>query len=373
MITGGSIVLDAKNHMKALYSNSTHLRYFRIAGITLQVGSAIPMRRDTFAAKFEPFEVDGPGSDTITVEHRFIIPDLNGHKTGREVYRREPWVVYKEGRVWIYVNYSRDTTWAPVQILLRMLHRTRYSGRESRQGEGTKAVSPFELEKGAHIHLLAFCSSDHRRLRIFNRGEVQFRGGNLASLTLFPTDQILLARILAQRRACFFHAGGVVLGDKGFIFAGHSGAGKTTIVTMMGPMAEVLCDDRMIVRRWPEGFKAHGTWSHGDLEDVSPKSALLKGIFFLNQARENRIVPLVDRNKIVRKLLACLVRPLVTSDWWDSMLELVEDIASEVPCFELYFDKSGGIVPLLRELGTSRLAPSISTLPVLKPRNRQPQ
>ena len=164
-----------------------------------------------------------------------------------------------------------------------------------------------------------------------------------------------------------------MLGDKGFIFAGHSGAGKTTIVTMMGPMAEVLCDDRMIVRRWPEGFKAHGTWSHGDLEDVSPKSALLKGIFFLNQARENRIVPLVDRNKIVRKLLACLVRPLVTSDWWDSMLELVEDIASEVPCFELYFDKSGGIVPLLRELGTSRLAPSISTLPVLKPRNRQPQ
>jgi hypothetical protein len=32
------------------------------------------------------------------------------------------------------------------------------------------------------------------------------------------------------------------------------------------------------------------------------------------------------------------------------MLALVEDIAIEVPCYALYFDKSGDIVPLLREL-----------------------
>jgi hypothetical protein len=333
-----------------LYSNHTRLRYFRIAGITIRIESVIPIREDTFSAKFTPFEVDGPGSDAITIEHRFSIPDLNGHEMGREVYRREPWVVYRKGRVWIYINYSHEMPWAPLRLVPRMWHRMRYGGRESRQGEGRKGGYPFKMEKGAHIHLLAFCSSDHRRLRIFNRGEDLFRGGNLVSLTLFPTDQILLARILAQRRGCFFHAGGVALGDEGFVFVGHSGAGKTTIVTMMKPMAEVLCDDRMIVRRWPEGFKAHGTWSHGDLEDVSSNSAPLKGIFFLNRARENRIVPLADRNEIVRKLLACLVRPLVTSDWWDSMLELVEDIASEVPCYEIYFDKSGAIVPLLREL-----------------------
>jgi len=350
MITGGSFVLDVENHIVTLYSNHTRLRYFRIAGITIRIESVIPIREDTFSAKFTPFEVDGPGSDAITIEHRFSIPDLNGHEMGREVYRREPWVVYRKGRVWIYINYSHEMPWAPLQIFPRMWHRIRYGGRESRQDEGSKAGYPFKPANGAHIHLLAFCSSDHRRLRIFNRGEDQFRGGNLGSLTLFPTDQILLARILAQRRGCFFHAGGVALGNEGFVFIGHSGAGKTTIVTMMKPMAEVLCDDRMIVRRWPEGFKAHGTWSHGDLEDVSSNSAPLKGIFFLNKARENRIVPLADRNEIVRKLLPCLVRPLVTSDWWDSMLELVEDIASEVPCFELYFDKSGAIVPLLKEL-----------------------
>jgi len=342
--------LAVEKHRVSDYSNHTRLRYFRIAGITIRIVSVIPMQEDTFSAKFTPFEADGPGSDTITIEHRFVIPDLNGHSMGRGIYDREPWAVYQKGRVWIYINYSCGKSWASLRIVTRMWHRIQYGGREYRKGEGSKGRYPFKLEKGTRIHLLAFCSPDHRRLRIFNRGEDQFRGGNLASLTLFPTDQILLARILAQRRGCFFHAGGVALWGRGFVFLGHSGAGKTTIVNMMKPMAEVLCDDRMIVRRWPEGFRAHGTWSHGDLEEVSPNQALLKGIFFLNRAKENRIVPIAGRNEIVRKLLACLVRPLVTSDWWDSMFDLMEDIASEVPCYELYFDKSGAIVPLLKEL-----------------------
>jgi len=342
--------LSAKSMIVGDFSDHSRLRYFRIAGITLKIYSAVPIREDTFSAKFTPFEADGPGSDTITIEHRFAVPDLNGHTMGREIYRREPWAVYKKGRVWIYINYSYNTVLAPLQIVPRMWRRMRHDGRESRHGERSTGRYSFKLKKGVRIHLLVFCSSDHGRLRIFNRGEDQFRGGNLGSLTLFPTDQILLARILAQRRGCFFHAGGVSLGGSGFVFMGHSGAGKTTIVTMMKPIAEVLCDDRMIVRRWPEGFKAHGTWSHGDLEEVSPNAASLKGIFFLNQARENRIVPLVDRNEIVRKLLACLVRPLVTSEWWDSMFDLMEDIALEVPCFELSFDKSGDIVRLLRKL-----------------------
>jgi hypothetical protein len=334
----------------ALYSNSTRFRYFRIAGITIQVEPAIPIREDTFAAKFKAFEVDGAGTDTITIEHRFFLPDLNGHEMGREVYRREPWTIYKKGRVWIYILYSGAKIWALLRIFPRMWHRMRYGGQESRQGEGSKGGYPSKPEKGARIQLMALCSHDYRRLRIFNRNEDLFRGGNLNSLTLFPTDQILLARVLAQRQGCLFHAGGVALGDEGFLFVGHSGAGKTAIVNMMKPIAEVLCDDRMIVRRWPEGFRAHGNWSHGDLEDVSPNSSLLKGVFFLNKAKENRIDPLADKNEIVRKLLACLVKPLVTSDWWDRTLELVEDIASEVPCYELYFDKSGAIVPLLREL-----------------------
>jgi hypothetical protein len=331
-------------------SKYAHRRYFRIAGITLQIGSAIPMGQDTFSAKFRPFEVEGPGTDTITIEHRFSLPDLNGHDMGQEVYRRVPWVVYRKRHSWMYMNFSYSMPRALTRLFPCMWHRLQYVKRESRQGEHRGEGVPLKLEKGVRIHLLALCTYHHTMLKIFHRDEDLFRSGNCTSLTLFPTDQILLARVLAQRQGCFFHASGAALEDKGFLFVGHSGAGKSTIVNMLKPLAEVLCDDRMIVRRWPDEFRIHGNWSHGDIPDVSPNSAPLRAAFFLNKARENRIVHIADRSEITRSLLACLVKPLVTSDWWERMLALAQDIASEVPCYALYFDKSGDIVPLLREL-----------------------
>jgi hypothetical protein len=331
-------------------SKYTHRRYFRIAGMVLRIGSVIPMGQDTFSAKFRSFEVEGPGTDTITIEHRFALPDMNGHQMGQEVYRRVPWLVYRKRHSWMYINFSYSIPWVLTRVFSPLRHRLRYRARESRQGEPRNGGVPFKLEKGARIHLLALCNYRHTMLRIFHSDEGLFRKGNCPSLTLFPTDQILLARVLAQRRGCFFHAGGATLDERGFLFVGHSGAGKSTIVNMMKPFAEVLCDDRMIVRRWPDGFRIHGNWSHGDIPDVSPNSAPLKAAFFLHKARKNCMVRIADRAEIARGLLACLVKPLVTTDWWDRMLALVEDIASEVPCYALYFDKSGDIVPLLREL-----------------------
>ena len=44
----------------------THVRYYQIAGITIQVTADFPITDDTFAPKFAKFRVDGPGEDTIS-------------------------------------------------------------------------------------------------------------------------------------------------------------------------------------------------------------------------------------------------------------------------------------------------------------------
>jgi len=49
-------------------------------------------------------------------------------------------------------------------------------------------------------------------------------------------------------------------------------------------------------------------------------------------------------------LLACLIKPLLTADWWESMLSLLGGLASQVPCYTLHFDRSGKAVNLLRNL-----------------------
>lgn len=275
--------------------------------------SDLPITDASFHPKFKLFEVDGAGEDTIIIRHHFSLPNLDGRNLGEEVYRKPPWAIYRKGNSWIYVG-----------------------------------ISPTAGDK--HIHRVVVFNHDYTRARIYNEREETFRKGGLHSLTLFPTDQILLAQVLADREGCYLHSSGVVLEGKGLLFVGHSEAGKSTMATLLKDKAEVLCDDRIIVRRWPEGFRIYGTWSHGEVQEVSAGSAPLRSILFLEKAQENRLIPLDDKQEVIRKLLACLIKPFATADWWDKILSLVEKMAREVPCYTLHFDKSGRVVEVLNDL-----------------------
>lgn len=290
-----------------------HRRYYQCAGITIQVDSDLPIRDATFNHKFNLFQVEGPGDDMVYVSHHFGLPDLTGKDLGKEVYRRPPWAIYQKGCSWIYTGIST-----------------------------IPSVQDF--------HRVAISSNDHTKVRIYNDKvrEDSFLRGDLHSLTLFSTDQILLSHVLADREGCFLHSSGIIMDGSGLLFVGHSDAGKSTIVTMFKEHAEILCDDRNIVRRFPEGYQVSGTWHHGDVPDVSPSSAPLRAIMFLEQAPYNSLIPLSDRREIIKRLLACLIKPFETVDWWGKSLTLLENMACEVPCYVLNFSRSGGVVDVIK-------------------------
>ncbi|MCM8781942.1 MAG: radical SAM protein [Candidatus Omnitrophica bacterium] len=289
-----------------------HRRYYRIADITLQIDSDLPILDSAFHPKFKLFEVDGPGEDNIFIRHHFFIPEINIQKLGKEMYRRVPWAIYKNNDSWIYLEISSRKT-----------------------------------DKG--LYRVAVFNSDHSRARIYSDNKDIFLKGNLNSLTLFPTDQILLARILADRQGFYLHSCGVNFKGKGLAFVGRSGAGKSTLANLLKGKAEILCDDRVIIRRREDGFRIYGTWHHGDIPIVSNNSAKLKAIMFLKKADKNFLIKLEDKKEIIRRLLSCLIRPLVTVDWWQKTLILIESISGQIPCYILEFKKSGKIVEVLKE------------------------
>lgn len=291
----------------------TITRYFRIADVTIQVEADLPITDRTFDARFDSFLVDGPGADTVVLRHHFSLPEVKGADLGREVYRKPPWAIYRRDGSWIYLG-----------------------------------ISPTPGDPG--LHRVAVFNDDHSRGRIYNPNEEWFRRGGLHALTLFPSDQILLARLLPDRDACFLHAAGMAVNGQGLLFVGHSGAGKSTMVTMLRENGEILCDDRVIVRRWPEGFRLHGSWSHGDVPQVSAADAPLRAILFLEKAGTNRLERMEDRKEIVRRLPFFLIKPLVTADWWEKTLGLVEKMSREVPVYRLRFDRSGGVKDVLKPL-----------------------
>jgi MoaA/NifB/PqqE/SkfB family radical SAM enzyme len=305
-----------------------HRRYFRIAGITLQVDSDLPIDDRTFHEKFKAFRVEGPGEDTVTIRHHFELPSLTGKDLGLEMYRKPPWAIYRQNGSFIYLGIS------------------------------PRADDPT-------LHRVATVNRDHTRARIYNDREEPWRKGALHSLTMFPSDQILIARLLADRQGFYLHSAGAILDGAGVLFVGHSEAGKSTTTRLLmeagaaGNMqVEILCDDRNIVRRGDDGWRVFGTWSHGDVPVVSGKDAPLRAICFIEKGNENTLTPLTDRKEIRRRLLACVIRPFVTADWWNKTLDLVERMSGETPCHVMRLDRSGEIVGKLRMcLSTSSRLP----------------
>ena len=296
-----------------------HRRYYEIAGMTVQVESDLPFVSTTLASKFESFRAAGPGPDMVYLKHHFGLPHTDDTVGAEEVYRQSPWAIYRKKQTWLYLGI------------------------------------PPQAEDESLARVAAF-NNDHTAGVIFNdsAGEQNWRRGGLHSLTMFPSDQILLARLLADRRGCMLHSGGIILDGQGLLFIGHSEAGKSTVMTMfrrqLGHRVEILCDDRNIVRLEAGGARVHGTWSHGDVPDVSSASADLRAILFLQQDVRNEIEALTDRKVSWRRLLATLIRPMVTADWWEKEIDVLEAIVRNVPCYTMHFDKGGTIVSEVERL-----------------------
>ena len=289
-----------------------HLHYYKIAGITIQLATSFPIMVNTFDPKFRVFRVDGPGEDTISIRLESQIPNISDLRLGTEVYHKIPWAIYKQLNSWAYLGISSDVN-------------------------------------NADPYCLAIFNESHSQGRIFRSMETLEKGG-LGSLTTFPSDQILLARILADRQACYLHAAGISMNGNGLLFVGHSEAGKSTMLKMLRGLGEILCDDRIIIRRWPDGFQIHGTWSHGELPDVSPIGVPLRAILFLEKDISNEAIPITDKMKRIGEVLSHIIRPLVDAGWWEKTLTLAEMIADEVPTYRLRFDTSGRIREVIQKL-----------------------
>jgi MoaA/NifB/PqqE/SkfB family radical SAM enzyme len=290
-----------------------HRRFYRIAGATIQLDSDLPIRKNTFNKKFESFRVEDPGADLIQMRLHFALPMMNRKDMGVKVYNKPPWVIFKGRNNWVYVGL--------------------FPNRE--------IDAPFSI---------SIFNRDHSQADIFYDGDETFKAGNNESLSLFPTDQIPLARFFAEREGIFVHSSGMSVNGHGLVFAGHSEAGKSTVVTLLQGEGKILCDERIIIRRWPDGFKIHGTWSHGDVPHVSAAEAPLKALLFLEKAGCNRLVPIDDAREVLQRLLPLIIRPLVTPEWWGKILAMAGKLVREVPAYRLQFDRSDKIKGIIREL-----------------------
>jgi hypothetical protein len=183
----------------------------------------------------------------------------------------------------------------------------------------------------------------------FTRGTILLRDDlDLIQPLEYPLDEVLVANLLGRGRGVELHSCGVIdTQGRGHLFVGVSGAGKTTTARLWEAAgANIVSDDRVIVRELDGVMHMYGTPWHGEAELAIATSVPLAGVYLLTQAPDNALQSLSHAEAVAR-LFRCTFPMFHDADALDFTLSFLAKLAAAVPVRELQFVRDGSAVELV--------------------------
>jgi len=164
----------------------------------------------------------------------------------------------------------------------------------------------------------------------------------------YPLNQLLIILLLKEGRGILVHACGIEDRGEGYLFLGRSGDGKSTMGEIWHRKgAQVLNDDRIIIREEKGAFRMYGTPWHGTFKECSPKGVPVSRIFSLGKGKQNSIIR-AERSQALSGILTRAFPPLWDRKGMDFTLELCHRMVDAVPCYNLDFRPDEEVVEFIR-------------------------
>jgi hypothetical protein len=154
--------------------------------------------------------------------------------------------------------------------------------------------------------------------------------------------RIVHTLVLAKQGGFLLHSASAIRNGKAFLFAGVSGAGKTTISRLAPADATLLTDEISYVRKQnrkpnDDGYIAFGTPFTGELAKLGENaSAPLAALYMLAQGPANRIDPVTEADA-GRELLANMLFFAEDQEMVQCAFQAACDFVHRVPVHRLTF------------------------------------
>ncbi len=163
-------------------------------------------------------------------------------------------------------------------------------------------------------------------------------------------SRFIVANILSWGLGVIMHASGISDNGQGIIFAGYSGAGKTTLAALWkSANRTILDDDRVIVRKKEECFWLCGTPWFENIQFSSPEMCPLERIFFVEHAKRNTVVQKKGVDAL-RDILSHTFCPTWYVPGMQFTMDFLSELVRRVPCYHLGFVPDESIVDFVGKI-----------------------
>ena len=163
---------------------------------------------------------------------------------------------------------------------------------------------------------------------------------------VFPMAPILLHYAVLTADAVMMHASGVFDGEKGRLFSGFSGAGKSTISGIWKQQGNLLInDDRLIIRKEKGEYFMYNTPMY--YPDDNKKSPL-HAVFLIRHSPEN-VINRMAGAAAVSSVVAFSIQNNYDTRFVQHHLDFFANMCSQIPVFQLGFVPDEKVVNFVKE------------------------
>ena len=283
-----------------------------IADLAISIISADPSQRFEIPSPYDKFISNGKEPDAMLKAH-FEIPSV---ELGKEMFSSDCWGLYANNGFRVFKLAPK--MWGPLPIRLGVFNPDFRNGDIYSRDDYQEG---YETDNGKHSFPFSY-----------------------------PMDEIVVINILSQASGFVSHACGISYRDRGYLFVGQSGAGKSTIADLWQRKSEVkiLSDDRIVIRRQNGKLFAYGTPWHGEGKFFSTEKSKLERIFFLKQGKKNE-VKMLNPVDAASRLFVCSFPTFYDATGMGNILDLINRIAVEIECYEVSFVPNMSITEFMSE------------------------